>query len=1525
MTIRQLISLIAFALTWVIAGCGGGSNSPAPGSPTGPSSPVTNAVPAITSLTPSSAIAGGGSVTITVTGTGFVSASVVQFNHTELSTIFASANMLTATLPASGLTNGSTAGVTVSNPAPGGGVSSVAPFTVNNPQPVVKSVNPVSIVAGSSAVTLEVTGSGFVPSSVVNWNGAPLATTLLSSTELQAALPAPNMAGSSANMVTVTNGSPGGGASGQTPLNVTSPLPVLSAISPKLVPTGAPATITLTGTGFEANSLVLWNGSPRPTVFVSAVALQVMLTAADLQSAATGSLTVNNPGPGGSTSGSAVLTVAQPSPTITGVSFQSVPYGGQPGGACSQLQILVTGTNFASNSIIKVNGIGLQNITYLGDLTTIAKFLPAGFQSKPGALSVTVTNPYPTGATSAPFVYPASNPPVLAICPSPSAPAVLPGSSFSVAVQPTEVNAPGGEQVTVGALPAGLTVSSPTVPLPPGGALLHFQAASSLAAGTDAIPLTGAAGSAVASANLTLTVNPSLIPSFSFVQTPSAELGVAIGGSNSIQYSTSVFPANADFDVTPSLSGLPPGTTATISPAVLSPGQTVTVTVTASANAPVTQNALITLTGTPSATVTPASTTFLLDVTQPPGSLPDNRTDFTSTSGQPYTAVYDPVHDLIFSSNPSWNRVDVLSNKTHQVIKSIPMLSPQGLDITQDSSTVWVGTFSQQVFAIDTAHLTATRYLLPKIQYLAWQDSQVEALADGTVLFLTAGGSVAVWDPASNTVNPLLVPSGSQPGLGWGPFRRSGDGTKAYSFNADSSNCQILVYDVAAKSVAPASPLSEVCGFYAANQDGSRLVVANNAGVGLYDSSLNLLGTIFPGNPAETGYFEGSFIFSRDGGTLYEISGSVISTIDVASLQVLGTAPDMSTEPFSVTSGGQFLSGPFAVDATGMMLGILNFGIAFEDTTFFQSYGTRPPPPSYIVSLSNYSGPLAGGTQVSPYGYFNLIPDVWFGNTRGTSVVSGNTLTVTTPPASLPGPVNMKYLFPDGSQYFSPLAFSYSAAPQFAVFSGAPPEGGVPATITGFGMPVDASGGSVTVGGNSATITSTRTQYLPFTGGPYPATNLNFTVPAGANGLADISVTTPAGTGTLPKALFYAKTVTDYPSADTFTSVLFDSARNQVYLTSGDHLDVFSTTANQFVSPLYPAAAGKVKQFVGLALTPDNTQLLVPDLQDGSLAVVNPDTPANTFAIAIVPEYSAVNDCQDGPLYVAASANHQAFVTTGSLPALSCGAGGLLYVADLQSRAVTQPIAPQCGFFALSPPFGDAASADASTDGNSVLVSSCLYSAQAGTYTSIPLGGAQSDIAGDANVLASTTLLADGAGNQLGHWATPLALYQNIYYTSTANIALLRPRLNASGSLYYIAYPNYVEILDVLHGRLLMRFSLNETIQDTGSPLAIDAGGRHVYLITDKGLTVIDLGEAPLAIGHLSQQTASVGTQVLVRGSGFDATVTATIGGQAAAVSVTDENTLTLAVPAAASGPEDILLRRADGTSYTLENGITLP
>jgi hypothetical protein len=357
-----------------------------------------------------------------------------------------------------------------------------------------------------------------------------------------------------------------------------------------------------------------------------------------------------------------------------------------------------------------------------------------------------------------------------------------------------------------------------------------------------------------------------------------------------------------------------------------------------------------------------------------------------------------------------------------------------------------------------------------------------------------------------------------------------------------------------------------------------------------------------------------------------------------------------------------------------MLLDIQPSGIGFEDTTFFQNYGTNTVPQPSAVTLSTYSGPLSGGTEVSPYGYFGLTPDVWFGGTRGTASLNGtNTLTVTSPPSTTPGPVNLKYLFPDGAQLFSPQVFTYSVFPQYAILSGGSPDGGEPGRISGFGLPSDPSNGSMMVGGNSATITTKTSQYLPFTGEAFPTTYLNFTVPPGSPGFADIDVTTSAGTGTLAKGFFYARSVKEYPSSDKFTAVLADTQRQRVYLAAKSQIDVFSTNSNQYTAPMYPAAQGAAKQFSGLALTPDGGQLIATDLLDGSIAVVNPDAASSTFAVPIAPVDYSTNNCAKGPMYVAATSDHRAFVTTGSLPATSCPPDGILYVANLQSRTAAQP------------------------------------------------------------------------------------------------------------------------------------------------------------------------------------------------------------------------------------------------------------
>jgi endonuclease G, mitochondrial len=177
---------------------------------------VNNPVPVALSLSPSSATAGGSSFTLTVNGSSFISSSVVKWNGTSLTTTYVSATQVKATVPAANIASAGSATVTVFNPTPGGGTSSGLTFTItssNNPVPVALSMSPSSAAAGSSSFTLAVTGSSFISSSVVKWNGTSLATTYISASQLNATVPAANIATAGTATVTVFTPTPGGGTS----------------------------------------------------------------------------------------------------------------------------------------------------------------------------------------------------------------------------------------------------------------------------------------------------------------------------------------------------------------------------------------------------------------------------------------------------------------------------------------------------------------------------------------------------------------------------------------------------------------------------------------------------------------------------------------------------------------------------------------------------------------------------------------------------------------------------------------------------------------------------------------------------------------------------------------------------------------------------------------------------------------------------------------------------------------------------------------------------------------------------------------------------------------------------------------------------------------------------------------------------------------------------------------------------------------------------------------------------------------
>ncbi len=89
-----------------------------------------NPIPTTTSISPSSKTVGDAQFTMTVSGTNFISSSVVQFAGSNRATTFVSSTQLTATILASDLMTAGQFNITVFNPTPGGGTSNAQIFTV---------------------------------------------------------------------------------------------------------------------------------------------------------------------------------------------------------------------------------------------------------------------------------------------------------------------------------------------------------------------------------------------------------------------------------------------------------------------------------------------------------------------------------------------------------------------------------------------------------------------------------------------------------------------------------------------------------------------------------------------------------------------------------------------------------------------------------------------------------------------------------------------------------------------------------------------------------------------------------------------------------------------------------------------------------------------------------------------------------------------------------------------------------------------------------------------------------------------------------------------------------------------------------------------------------------------------------------------------------------------------------------------------------------------------------------------------
>ncbi len=155
-----------------------------------------------------------------------------------------------------------------------------------NPVPVLSTVSPQTLIAGSSGTVLTVTGSSFQPTSVVTWNGSNRATTYVSAAQLTATILASDIAATGTAQVTVITPTPGGGTSA--PATVTISAPVAATIispAPSTTLPGSSVTFTWSGSGPSAYELWIgtapgaWDISYNPALTASTQSLQTNVPA----------------------------------------------------------------------------------------------------------------------------------------------------------------------------------------------------------------------------------------------------------------------------------------------------------------------------------------------------------------------------------------------------------------------------------------------------------------------------------------------------------------------------------------------------------------------------------------------------------------------------------------------------------------------------------------------------------------------------------------------------------------------------------------------------------------------------------------------------------------------------------------------------------------------------------------------------------------------------------------------------------------------------------------------------------------------------------------------------------------------------------------------------------------------------------------------------------------------------------------------------------------------------------------------
>ena len=641
-----------------------------------------------------------------------------------------------------------------------------------------------------------------------------------------------------------------------------------------------------------------------------------------------------------------------------------------------------------------------------------------------------------------------------------------------------------------------------------------------------------------------------------------------------------------------------------------------------------------------------------------------SRSTTRRTDSDPTGVVYDPVHKLVFAAVQQANSLQVYSSATAQSVATIPMIAPRGLDITPDGSRILVGSLTRYIYWVDPVSLQVIEQV-PVVSNVfngSFTPTPLRPviLASGKVLVAMGAGPPNEWDPSTDTWSNPTPPSFA---AGDAAIRRSADHTKVVVATINGNT--LAIFDSASDSYGPVQNILTTAA--ALNSNGSRIAVIEASPtipggnqVVMFNSQFNVLATY----QLNAEVVPSDLIFSRDDSLVYVQAGGFVTALRATDLSYAGAVPSAGT-------GG--VDYPSDVDESRMIFSPGNFArsVVFTDASAPCALGTNQP---YNMALTPPQGTVSspGSTTLHAVGGITTQSQVYFGAAPGSPQATSGTnlqpspptiVQVTPPSAQAAGVVNVTVTNPDGSVGIVPDGYSYGSNILAVLTNSGPATGGTSVKLYGYGLAFDMSQIQVTVGGKSATVTNAfgGPGISPF---PFPMDQVTFTTPTGNPGPADIVVTTPAGSASLPGGFHYVQNVQTFPVSSTLAEFAYDQTRQRLY--AGDYntnlVYVFDLVAQKYVTPItvghFPFA---------LAITPDNSKLVVSNAGDGTVSVVDLTGVAATRTVPVSNLSDLPIQCGPAtPYAVAATSKNQALV------ALQCPnvTAGEFILLDLNTLAV---------------------------------------------------------------------------------------------------------------------------------------------------------------------------------------------------------------------------------------------------------------